>query len=67
MSVAKHTELTASSKKSFDDALTDGITRANQTLKNITGAWVRDQEVIIKDGKIKEYRVKMKVTFILKD
>ncbi len=67
MSVARVTEITASSKKSFDDALTDGITRANQTLKNITGAWVRDQEVIIKDGKIKEYRVKMKVTFILKD
>jgi len=65
MSVARVTEITASSKKSFDDALKIGIDRATKTLKNVEGAWIQDQKVVIKGGKIVEYRVNMKVTFIL--
>ncbi len=65
MSVARVTEITASSKKSFDDALKTGVDRATKTLKNVEGAWIQDQKVVIKDGKIVEYRVNMKVTFIL--
>ena len=65
MSVARVTEITAESKKGFDDAIEEGVKRANKTLKNLTGAWIRDQEVIVRDGKIKSYRVKMKVTFVL--
>ncbi len=65
MSVARVTEITASSKKSFDDALKVGIDRATKTLKNVEGAWIQDQKVVIKGGKIVEYRVNMKVTFIL--
>ena len=67
MSVAKVTEIIASSKKSFDDAVENGIERANDTLKNVSGAWVESQKVVVKDGKISEYRVVMKVTFILND
>jgi hypothetical protein len=65
MSVARVTEITASSKKSFDDALEVGLKRATKTLKNVTSAWVASQEVILKDDKIAEYRVRMKITFIL--
>jgi flavin-binding protein dodecin len=67
MSVAKITEITASSPTSFDDALQTGLSRAGKTLKNITGAWVSEQKVSVKDGKIAAYRVTMKVTFILDD
>ena len=67
MSVARVTEITSSSKKSFDDAIEEGVKRAADTLDNVTSAWVQDQEVTIDGGKIKEYRVKMKVTFILRD
>jgi hypothetical protein len=67
MSVARVTEITSSSKDSFDDAIDKGIKRASKTLEGITGAWIADQEVLIKDNKIKEYRVKMKITFVLKD
>ena len=66
MSVAKVTEIISSSSKGFDDAVAQGIKRANKTLKNIKGAWVKDQQVTVKDGKVSEYRVVMKVTFILK-
>lgn len=66
MSVAKVTEIISSSTKSFDDAVATGIKRASKTLKGITGAWVADQKVTVKNGKISEYRVVMKVTFILK-
>ncbi|MEE4185953.1 MAG: dodecin family protein [Gammaproteobacteria bacterium] len=66
MSVARTTEITASSKKSFDDALKVGVKRAAKTLQNITGAWIKDQEVVIEDGKIVSYKVRMMVTFILK-
>ncbi len=65
MSVARVTEITASSKKSFDDALEIGLKRATKTLKNVTAAWIASQEVILKDDKIVEYRVRMKITFIL--
>ena len=67
MSVAKVTEITASSKKSFEDAMQNGIKRAGKTLQNIQGAWVQEQSVVVKDDKITEYRVNMKVTFVLKD
>ena len=65
MSVAKVTEIISSSSKSFDDAVENGIERASKTLKGITGAWVADQKVTVKDGKVDEYRVVMKVTFVL--
>lgn len=68
MSVAKVSEITASSSKSFEDAIQLGINRATKTLDKVQGAWVKDQEVGVDDnGKIVEYRVRMKVTFILKD
>jgi flavin-binding protein dodecin len=67
MTVARITEITSTSTKSFDDALSRGIKRATKTLQNVTGAWVQDQEVVVDGGKIKEYRVRLKVTFILKD
>ena len=67
MSVAKITEITSSSPKSFDDAVRIGVERANRTLENVTGAWIQDQEISIQDGKINEYKVRMKVTFVLKD
>lgn len=66
MSVAKVTEITSNSSKSFEDAVESGIERASKTLKNITNAWVADQSVSVKDGKISSYNVRMKVTFILK-
>ncbi len=65
MSVARHTEITASSKKSFDDAIQSGIKRATKTLKNVTAAWIASQEVLVRDNAIVEYRVRMNVTFIL--
>ena len=67
MSIARVTEITASSKKSFEDAVKAGIKKANKTLDNITGAWVGDMKVVVEDGDVSEYRVNMKVTFILKD
>ncbi len=67
MAIARITELTSSSTKSFDDALQMGIKRATQTLKNVSGAWVQDQEVVVTDNKITEYRLRLKVTFILND
>ncbi len=67
MSVAKITEIKSSSKKSFKDAIEEGVKRACETLKNVQGAWVGDQDVVIKDGKIEEYRVLLKVTFVLSD
>lgn len=67
MSVAKVTEITSTSKKSFEDAINSGIKRANKTLKNVTGAWIKSQKIDITNGKITDYRVNMKVTFILND
>ena len=67
MSVAKVTEIIASSPTSFDDAVRQGINRASKTLKGISGAWVSEQKVTVKDGEIDEYRVVMRVTFLLDD
>ena len=68
MSIARVTEIKASSTKSFDDAIRQGVTRAVTTLKNVKSAWIQSQEVCVDDGgKIAEYRVLMKVTFVLKD
>ena len=68
MSVAKVTEIKVSSPSSFDDAIREGIARANKTLKNVKSAWVKDFEVTVdNDGNIAEYKILMKVTFILKD
>ena len=66
MSVAKVSELSSSSKKSFEDAINNAIERANDTLDNIEGAWVNDMKVTVKDGKVDEYRVSLKVTFVLR-
>lgn len=66
-SVAKVTEIISSSKKSFEDAIEKGIERADKTLDNVKGAWIKEQKVEIKDGKISEYRVNMLLTFVLKD
>jgi flavin-binding protein dodecin len=65
MSVAKTIEIVASSKKTFDDAMRNGLKTAGKTLKNISGAWVRDQEVVVTANRITEYRVRLRVTFIL--
>lgn len=68
MTVAKVTEIKVSSAKSFEDAIQEGITRANQTLENVKSAWIKDFEVMVDDqGQISEYRVLMKVSFIIKD
>jgi dodecin len=68
MSIARTTEIKSSSTTSFDDAIEKGIARAIKTLKNVNGAWIENQEVLVdKKGKISEYRVQMKITFILED
>jgi dodecin len=67
MSVAKVTEIIASSPESFDDAVNKGIKRAGKTLENVRSAWVKDLKVVIEQGEIIEYRVTMNVSFILKD
>ena len=68
MSVARVTEIIATSDKSFDDAVKNGVKRASKTLKNVRSAWVSDHSVHCgKNGKITEYRVRLKVTFVLKD
>ncbi len=66
MSVARVTEIIASSSKSFDDAVNQGIKRACKTLKNVKGAWVKSQKVVVDKDKIVEYRVNLEITFILK-
>jgi flavin-binding protein dodecin len=65
--VAKVVEITSASPKSFEDAISAGIARASKTLEGIQGAWIKDQKVVVKDGKIMEFRVDMKVTFLLKE
>ncbi len=68
MSISRVTEIKASSKKSFDDALREGVARAQETLENVKSAWIENQEVLL-DGKgnIAEYRIQMKITFLLKE
>jgi flavin-binding protein dodecin len=67
MTVAKVSEITSTSSKSFADAIDRGIKRANKTLNNLTSAWIADQEVVIDNGKVTGYRVRMRVTFVLED
>ena len=67
MAVARVTEINASSTTGFDDAIRIGIDRANKTLQNVKGAWIKDQKVVVENGKITEYRIIMKVTFVLKN
>ena len=67
MSVAKVTEISSSSPVSFQDAIERGIARASRTLNNITGAWVNEEKVSVSDGKITEWRVNMKISFVLED
>jgi hypothetical protein len=67
MSIAKVSEITASSTKSFEDAIQTGISRASKTLENVQSAWIKDQEVMVEDGKITGYKVRMKITFVLTD
>ena len=65
MSVAKVIELTSTSSKSFEDAIQKGVSRASKTLKNVEGAWIKEQKVMVENGKINGYRVNMMVTFVL--
>jgi dodecin len=65
MSIASISEITSTSKKSFEDAVENGVKRATKTLRNVTGAWVADHEVTVAKGKITEYKVRLKLTFIL--
>jgi flavin-binding protein dodecin len=67
MSVAKVIELTSTSSKSFEDAIEKGIARADKTLKNVEGAWIKEQKVVVEDGRIAGFRVNMMVTFVLED
>jgi flavin-binding protein dodecin len=66
MSVAKTSEITASSSKSFEDAIRKGISKMSETVKNIEGAWVKEQKVVVDKAEVTAYRVTMKVTFIVK-
>lgn len=66
MSVAKVIEITAGSKKGLEDAIEQGIAKAGESLENVEGAWVQDIKVTCKDGKVSEWRVNMKVSFVLK-
>jgi len=65
MSVAKVMEITSASSKSFEDAINQGIERAAKTVRGMQSAWVQEQKVAIENGRIKEYRVNMKITFLL--
>ena len=67
MSIAKSSEISASSDKSFEDAIKKGIKRFSKTIDNIEGAWVKEQKVVVNDGDVTEFRVTMIVTFVLKD
>ena len=67
MSVAKVTEISSTSAKSFEDAIQQGLTRAGKTLRNIRGAWIKEQHVRCDNGRINEYQVNMMVTFVIDD
>jgi dodecin len=67
MSVAKVSEISATSSKSFEDAIQQGIARASKTLRNVRGAWIKEQHVRCDSAKIVEYQVNMMVTFVLDD
>jgi len=67
MSIARTTEISAASGKSFEDAVRKGIRRFSKTINKVEGAWVKEQKVVVEDGEVSEYRVTMKVTFVLDD
>jgi len=67
MSIAKVSEISATSTKSFEDAIVQGITRANKTLRNVRSAWIKEQQVRVSNGAITEYQVNMMVTFVIDD
>ena len=66
MAVAKVIEIISGSKVSFEDAVTQGVARAGDSVSDVAGAWIKDQSVVVENGKITEYRVVMRVTFVLK-
>jgi flavin-binding protein dodecin len=67
MSVARITEISSTSEKSFEDAIQQGVNRATKTLRGVTGVWVKEQQIKISDNKIAEYQVNMLITFVLED
>ena len=68
MAISRTTEIKSSSTESFDDAMKKGIARARKTLNNVRGAWIENQEVLVDgEGRVTEYRIQMKITFILED
>jgi flavin-binding protein dodecin len=67
MSVAKVTEISATSTEGFEDAIQQGLSRAGKTLRNIRAAWIKEQRVTVENGRIAEYQVNMNVTFVLDD
>ena len=67
MSIAKVSEISATSSKSFEDAIKEGIARANKTLRNVRSAWIKEQQVRVSAGSITEYQVNMMITFVIDD
>jgi dodecin len=67
MTVASVTEISAASEEGFEAAAREGIERANSTLRNVEGAWVKDMNVLIEDGQIRAYKVNLAITFVLED
>ena len=67
MSIAKVSEISATSDKSFEDAVVQGLARANKTLRNVRSAWIKEQQVRVHEGAITEYQVNMMVTFVIED
>jgi flavin-binding protein dodecin len=65
MSIARITEISSTSTKSFEDAIQSAVSRATKTLRNVRGAWVKEQQIKIEDGKIVEYQVNLMITFVL--
>jgi dodecin len=65
--VARITQISARSSQGFDDAVRTGVERASQTLRNVSGAWVKEQKAIVQDGQITEYQVVLEITFVLED
>lgn len=67
MSIARITEISSTSQKSFEDAIQSAVTRATKTLRNVRGAWVKEQQIKIEDGRIVEYQVNLMITFVLEE
>jgi len=67
MTIARVTEISATSPTSFDDAVTKGIERASKTLRNVQSAWIKDQNVMVENGKVSAFKVNIEVTFFLDD